>query len=260
MAKRFTDTDKWKKKWFRKLPVKYKALWQYLTDNCDKCGVWEVDFELAEIFIGEELNIDEIKDFFKKQYVELDGGKRWFIIDFIEFQYGLLNPNNPAHKNVYKELLERNLIDSNGAAIKELHSTTEGAIKGLGSTFEGTKDKEKDKEEVKDKDMVKEEIKEEPTRKEIRTFFLLQNSTEDEADLFYAHYAGKDWKVFIRDGPERSIRQTRKWQLKAEEWIKRTRIEKIDKDNRNGQKHSYASKGQLDQDNFAAILRADLDK
>lgn len=147
MAKRFTDTDKWKKKWFRKLPVEYKVLWQYLTDNCDKCGIWEVDFELAEIFIGKELDVEKVKNEFKKQFIELDNGKRWFIKDFIEFQYGTLNPNNPAHKNVYKELLGRNLLNKDGT-LKELPSPSIVPL-------QGAKAKDKEKEETK------EEIKEE---------------------------------------------------------------------------------------------------
>lgn len=245
MAKRFTDTEKWKKPWYRKLKPKYKVLWQYLTDNCDKSGIWEVDFELAGIFIGEELDVNEVRELFKKQFIELDNGKRWFIKDFIEFQYGTLNPNNPAHKNVYKELLERNIVDKSGQ-IKVLG-------RGFGVPSQGTKDKDKDKEEAKDVDKV---IKGEseggksqpPSREEIREFFLQQNSNEDEADLFFAHYEGKDWKVFTRDGPERSIIQTRKWQLKAEEWIKRKRIKNIEREQNNGKFANSTKQGATDEE------------
>jgi hypothetical protein len=128
----------------------------------------------------------------------------------------------------------------------------------LGVPSKGTKDKAKDKEEAKDMDKVKEEAKA-PSREEIREYFILQDSTEDEADLFYAHYAGKDWKVFIRDGPERSILQTRKWQLKAEEWIKRERIKKTEKEE-NGRKITYTGRGQLDKNKYAEILREDWDE
>ena len=46
MAKRFTDTDIWKKKWFRKLPLEIKLLWCYLKDSCDHAGVIEFDAEV----------------------------------------------------------------------------------------------------------------------------------------------------------------------------------------------------------------------
>ena len=148
MAKRFTDTDKWKKPWFRKLKPIYKIFWIYLTDNCDKSGIWEVDFELAQMFIGKKLNIDETKEAFSKQFIELDHGKRWFLVDFVEFQYGELNKNNPAHKNVIKDLSNRNLLNK-----------SEGASEGLQSTLEGTKDKDKDKDKEKDKGKGKDKDK-----------------------------------------------------------------------------------------------------
>jgi hypothetical protein len=53
MAKRFTDSEKWNRPWFRKLPTKYKLLWLYILDHCDMSGVWYVDFELASMMIGE---------------------------------------------------------------------------------------------------------------------------------------------------------------------------------------------------------------
>ena len=86
MAKRFTDSDKWKKKWFRKLKPEHKVFWEYLRDNCDNAGIWDIDFELAELLIGCELNEKEIRDVFSKQYIELTEDK-WFLIDFVEWQY-----------------------------------------------------------------------------------------------------------------------------------------------------------------------------
>jgi len=60
----------------------------YLLDQCDHAGIWEVDFELAAYFCGNFIYY-EIKDTFRKQFIEFDNGKRWFIKDFIEFQYGV---------------------------------------------------------------------------------------------------------------------------------------------------------------------------
>lgn len=133
MAKRFTDTEKWKKPWFRSLKPKYKCFWQYIIDNCNHAGVWEVDFELASYLIGgNKLDEKEVKEVFKKQYVEIDNGKRWFIRDFIEFQYGCLNEKNNAHKSVIK-------------IIKKL-----GAIEGLVCPYPGDKDMDKDKDKEKE--------------------------------------------------------------------------------------------------------------
>ena len=39
MAKRFTDTDKWKDDWFISLSNDYKIIWQWLLDNCSHSGL-----------------------------------------------------------------------------------------------------------------------------------------------------------------------------------------------------------------------------
>jgi len=58
MAKRFTDTDKWKKPFIRCMKAPYKLLWIYILDECDHAGIWHVDFDVAEIKIGEKLNLE----------------------------------------------------------------------------------------------------------------------------------------------------------------------------------------------------------
>jgi len=129
MAKRFTDTKKWEKKWFRSLTNTQKVFWNFILDHCDHAGIWDVDFDFASIFCG-ELNETEIREVFKKQYAEIANGKQWFIKDFVEFQYGDLNPNNNLHRSVLTILQKA------------------GAIQPLNSPCSGAKDKDK----VKDKE------------------------------------------------------------------------------------------------------------
>lgn len=136
MAKRLTDTDKWKKKWYRTLCNDHKIFWQYLLDHCNHAGIWDVDFEFAEMFCG-PLVQSEIRRIFEKQFMELDGGKRWFIKDFIDFQYGELNPNNNLHRSVIS-LLRKS-----------------GALEGLKSPSLGAKNKDKNKNKEKDKEKEK---------------------------------------------------------------------------------------------------------
>ena len=140
MAKRYTDTDKWKKMWFRKLKNDHKVFWMYLLDQCDHAGIWEVDFDLASYFCN-GIKESEIRDTFIKQYQEFDNGKRWFLKDFIEFQYRELDESNRVHKSVIT-LLKRH-----------------GLYKGLISPLQEAKDKDKDKalDKVKDKDKDKRE-------------------------------------------------------------------------------------------------------
>jgi len=136
MAKRFTCTDKWKKPFLRGLETPYKLLWFYILDDCDHSGVWQVDIEVAEIRTGEKFNIEKALENFGEKVIAFDNGEKWFIPDFIDFQYGELNAENRAHKSVLS------LLDKY-------------KNKGLRSPLEGAKDKDMDKDMVKVKDKVK---------------------------------------------------------------------------------------------------------
>ena len=105
MAKRLTDTVKWDKIWFRKLKPLHKCMWFYICDKCDHAGIWEVDFETAEYYIGEKLDIKQIEEVFAKQFKSIDNGKRWIIIDFITFQYGQLDETNKMYKPISASLI-----------------------------------------------------------------------------------------------------------------------------------------------------------
>lgn len=110
MAKRFTDTEKYKKPFVRSLKGPYKLLWDYLYHDCDNAGIWIVDFEIAQIYLGADMKVNEadaLKYFNADQYRvhPFDGGKKWFIPSFIPFQYSKLGEKNPAHTKVISTLL-----------------------------------------------------------------------------------------------------------------------------------------------------------
>ena len=137
MAKRFTDSEKWKKPWFRGLSPLHKCFWEYLRDNCDHAGVWEVDFDLAEFHIGGTLKRDEITRVFAKQFYPFAGGKRWFLVDFIDYQYGQLKNTNNAHTSAIKILQKyglweiyqnRAVFEINSAPAQPLPSPCPGAV------------------------------------------------------------------------------------------------------------------------------------
>lgn len=161
MAKRYTDTDKWKKMWFRKLKNDHKVFWMYLLDQCDHAGIWEVDFDLASYFCN-GIKESEIRETFIKQYQEFDNGKRWFLKDFIEFQYRELDESNRVHKSVIT-LLKRH-----------------GLYKGLISPLQEAKDKDKDK--AQDKVKVKDKDKREISKKNQLEII------ESELDLLQAEF------------------------------------------------------------------------
>tara|TARA_R100000541_G_scaffold9480_1_gene17170 strand:- start:2525 stop:3190 length:666 start_codon:yes stop_codon:yes gene_type:complete len=104
MAKRFTDTDKWKKGFIRNLPAKYKLLWLYILDDCNHAGVWETDFEVASIRIGSKISEKDAAKVFASHIKIFDKGNKWFVPKFIDFQYGTLNENSRPHQAVIKLL------------------------------------------------------------------------------------------------------------------------------------------------------------
>lgn len=137
MAKRFSDTDKWKKPFIRSLEAPYKLLWFYILDDCDHAGIWHVDFDVAQIRIGLNINATGAINAFGDKIKVLDNGNKWFISDFIEFQYGTeLNPKNKVHASAI-EILKKNSVYE---------------FKGLGSPLDEAKDKDKDKDMDKDMD------------------------------------------------------------------------------------------------------------
>lgn len=142
MAKRFVDTAKYKKPFIRSLPGPYKLLWDFLCLDCDHAGIWIVDFEIAQAYIGPDMpvnksealklfNIDEAR------IMEIEGGKKWFVPSFIEFQYGQLSEKNRAHISVISILRRLNLLNED-LSIK--------LNKPLTSPLHGAMDKDKDKE------------------------------------------------------------------------------------------------------------------
>lgn len=127
VAKRFTDTDKWKSSWFYSLTNEERLLWIYILDECDHRGLWQANFIRASFDLRFEVTKESfLKAFSKKVIVVKDD--EFFIPSFVEFQYGELQQNNNAHKPIIR------LIEKIGA--KEV----------LGSPSLGAQDKDKDKE------------------------------------------------------------------------------------------------------------------
>lgn len=133
MAKRFTDTEKWDKAWFRKLSPKMKCVWFFLCDKCDHAGIWEIDLETMSHFVGQKTSLLEITNTFGVRVTVRENDKL-FVESFVTFQYGNLNPENRAHKSVISKLEKL-------APYKDL-------ISPLG----GAKDKDMDKVKVKVKE------------------------------------------------------------------------------------------------------------
>ena len=138
MKKRFTDIDIWKKPWFRKLTTQEKLTWYYIKDDCDNVGVWEPDFDIAEIRIGSKIDWDEFVNKCNGNIEILSNGK-YFLNDFCIFQYGILSEESRSKP-----------IQSYITMLKKHH-----LFKGYVKVMERLKDKDKDKEKEKEKEIRK---------------------------------------------------------------------------------------------------------
>jgi len=130
MAKRFTDTDKWERPWFRALPPKIKAFWIFICDKCDIAGIWYVDLDLASYMIGEKITAEEAHTHVGKQIKILNSGSKWQVIDFIPFQYGELKESNAMHRGVMKRLSKGYIAPKKGLG----RGQGKGNGKGIGSS------------------------------------------------------------------------------------------------------------------------------
>ena len=113
MAKRFIDTDLFKKRFTRELPPAYKLLWVYLFCECDNAGIWEVDLEVAGLYCGETYTLEDFEKAFAGRIYFFNNGSKAFIPEFITFQYGdvsNLSPTNNAHKSVLQKLEKYDLM------------------------------------------------------------------------------------------------------------------------------------------------------
>jgi hypothetical protein len=177
MAKRMTDTDKWKKRFVRELTPQHKLLWFYILDDCNHAGIWEVDIDVASIRVGFDLSQDDLPSLFGDKVISFDNGDKWFIPDFIEYQYGELNQNSNVHKSVINLLNKYNL---------------EGYLKGSQRVESTLKDKDTDIVIVKEKAKAKRFTK--PTIEDIKEYCIERNNFVD-AEKFFDYYSSNGWKV-----------------------------------------------------------------
>lgn len=119
MAKRFTDTCKWDKGSFMSLSAKMKLAWNYLCDMCDHAGVWDVNIKLMSFQIGENYTLEELLAGLGERVKPISPSKI-LLTEFVEFQYGNLNPANRVHQSILQRL-------QNIAPSKPLVSPLEGA-------------------------------------------------------------------------------------------------------------------------------------
>jgi hypothetical protein len=197
--KRFTDIDKWKRKWFRTLPLESKVLFEYLRDNCDNAGFIEIDEEIISLYTG--ISIRGLEGAFKGLNGSfIQNGNMVWIKNFLFHQKNLpLNINNNAHKQII------NLIQFNLKLFPEIPNLL-GAQEGLFSPPGKGKGKGNGKGNGKKK-FIK------PTIEQIRQYCDENNINIDPETFFHSNET-KGWVVGKTKTPMKN------WKSTIQTWVK----------------------------------------
>ena len=107
MAKRLTDSDKWKDDWYISLSNDHKVVWQWLIDNCTHSGLCKRSMGLLNMMCRVSLKEDELLVIMENRVII--HGSFWFIPNFIKFQYSTLLSNKPAIISVVKDIFTYDL-------------------------------------------------------------------------------------------------------------------------------------------------------
>ena len=87
MAKRLTDTEKWKDDWYINLDNDSKVVWQWLLDNCNHAGICKRSITMLNLMC--RVNYTEDQMLKKMENRVLLVKNIWFIPKFLKFQYNL---------------------------------------------------------------------------------------------------------------------------------------------------------------------------
>jgi hypothetical protein len=120
LAKRFTETTKWQKEWYRLMGPKLRDLRSYLLDACDHAGILDVDLGTISHFVGWDVSVEDINESLRNRGVWHPGSSRkLFIPDFIEFQYGDASNQFKARLSALKKIESLGFLNS-CRAVKEI--------------------------------------------------------------------------------------------------------------------------------------------
>jgi hypothetical protein len=201
MAKRFTDTDKWKDEWYTELSTDYKVIWQYLLDTCDNAGIYKRNIKLLNYYCNTNVSDKDILNVFKLRVTPISD-KKWIINKFCVFQYGadFLESKNKAVISVVNKLIENNLYESstNRVLIPYLSSNNTLSIP-YQYPMDTPKEQEQDTEQEQDKEQVKEEVEYEYSdRAKGNTKNIIERMLDvlmdADSDDYKYNRAVEDWK------------------------------------------------------------------
>jgi len=125
MSRRFTETEKWSKSWFRDLSIESKLLYLFIHDNCDIAGFLEIDLKIISFVVGLPADKDSVGllENCKPQNSSIEAalkplaslcfrtGNILWLKDFLFEQKNLpLNPANQCHKGILARINSHGLL------------------------------------------------------------------------------------------------------------------------------------------------------
>ena len=219
MAKRFTDTDIWKKqRWFRKLTPEEKLVFYYIKDQCHHSGIWKIDCsDLIEDLGIDSFNMEEFINSINTDYDKFTGNKvlksriiiiketNLWITGFIQFQYENKEGKVPTDGapvrtalqylqglGILKMAIEKGYITLTKDLPKGYYDSDKGidenskVLNDKGQPLRNPPIRAKDKDKEKDKDILlsnsnKVKIGEKDEKKQYKQF---RSSASQGADLY----------------------------------------------------------------------------
>lgn len=201
MARRFTDTTKWDDPWFRKLPLIYKAFWEFLRDKVDAAGFWKTDFDAAYFFLDQKFDpADALKHFNQDKERVINHGPYWELADFLVFQYGILTEACKPHRPIMA-LLEK--------------YKSKGYGKGIERVLDTLEEKEQEQEQEKEKKGGAGGRTSRPTLEEVRSLFQ-EKGCPAEAEKFFDYYESNGWRV--------GKNPMKNWRSAASNWLRNAQV------------------------------------
>jgi len=155
MAKRFSDSEKWKDVWFTELTNDQKIIWIYLLDNCDNAGIFKLNMKLINFNCSTNISVENFIFIFKDRITQINK-ESWLINKFCIYQYGtdfLSKTSNKAVQSAIKKLEEINilqLVDGKYTLSIPYLSPINPRSIGDVSPIDTPKDKEQEKYKVED--------------------------------------------------------------------------------------------------------------
>jgi len=217
MSYRFTETNKWEDKWFRKLNPTEKILFNFICDKCDIAGFWEIDLELASIFTGiAGADMQGAFEGLSRAYFLNKNNSVLWVKNFIRHQRNWpLNEKNNAHKAIIAILNSH--VDFEVDFFQELHDKNsvllgpkEAPCKGKGNGNGKGKSKGKSRGKGRSKRKLKKFVP--PTQAEV-VEYVKNNPELSNVDPV------NFWKGFDDGGwIDTQGKPVRNWKLKLRTW------------------------------------------